>query len=312
MGYYVPQTLQKLNNWALWRLEGTKKAPYSVKYNGKIGVNKPYLWGSYGAAVQKLQYTDDYNGLGFLFTEKCGLVFIDLDHCINEAGELSPFASNVIGAFSGTYIEYSQSGSGLHIICKGNIPIDGTKIDKYGIELYKNKHYIAFTGNAYEASEPTNKQAELNKLCNFLNITKKERAQISTPEPIRTAADDEIIERASNSKRNGAQFQALWAGQWQGAYTTQSHADMRLISLLWYYSGDAAQVARLFLASGLADRKKAQRTDYIQRTIEAAAAHTPTIYQQQTRRRSKPAAPAEQPKTYTKEAETSIDGMKVY
>lgn len=311
MGYYVPQTLQKLNNWALWRLEGTKKAPYSIKYNGRIGVNKPYLWGSYGAAVQKLQYTDDYNGLGFLFTEKCGLVFIDLDHCIDESGELSALASNIIGAFSGTYIEYSQSGRGLHIICKGNIPIDGTRIDKYGIELYKNKHYIAFTGNAYEASEPANKQKELDKLCSFLNITRQTEREQITPEPIRAAADDEIIRRAEKGA-NGEQFRALWAGEWQERYKTQSNADMRLIALLWYYSGNAEQVARLFLMSGLADRKKAQRTDYIQRTIEAAAANTPTIYQQQTRHRSKPAASAKQPKTYTKEAETSIDGMKVY
>lgn len=271
MGYYVPQTLQNFNNWVLWRLEDGKKKPFSAKYNGLASVCKPYQWASYGAALQKLEYTDDYNGLGFVFSENCGLVFIDLDNCIDEdSGELSSFASNIIGAFSGTYIEYSQSGRGLHIVCRGKIPA-AYKSEK--IELYSSARYMAFTGNAYEAAEPADKQAELNKLCNYFQITKKEQpAQLTEAQPI-TAADNEIL-RMAEQGANGAQFRALWAGEWRGAYKTQSNADMRLIALLWYYSGNAEQVARLFLASGLADRKKAQRADYIQRTIEAAARNT--------------------------------------
>lgn len=286
MGYFVPQTLQKFNNWALWRLDGKQKIPYSAKYNGKASVNKPQQWASYGAALEKLQYTDDYRGLGFLFTEKCGLVFIDLDHCIDEdSGELTAFASNIVEAFSGTYIEYSQSGSGLHIICKGNIPIDGTRIDKYGIELYKNKHYIAFTGNAYEASEPTNKQAELNKLCNFLNITKKEQpAQIRAEQDI-TADDQEVIKRCEKWK----DFQQLY---YYGAHSftkdsgelDESRADYRLcFILLSCCNGNREQAERLFMQSRLAEREKCRRADYISRTMEAAARNLPAADQKPQR-----------------------------
>lgn len=269
MGFYVPKTLQSFNNWVLWRLEDGKKKPFSAKYNGLASVAKPFQWASYGAALEKLQYTDDYNGLGFVFTEACGLVFIDLDHCINEdSGELSEFARNIVGAFAGTYIEYSQSGSGLHIVCKGTIPA-AYKSEK--IELYNAGRYMAFTGNAYEAAEPTNKQAELNRLCSFYNITKREPAEIEA-QPI-TAADSAIIQKASTGG-NGANFRALYAGQWQGQYKTQSNADMRLIALIWYYSRNYEQTRRIFLSSGLGQREKAAREDYIQGLIETAARNT--------------------------------------
>lgn len=272
MGFYLPKTLQSFDNWVLWRLENGKKKPYSVKYNGLASVAKPYQWSSYESARLKFKYTEpEYNGMGFVFTEDCGLVFIDLDHCINEdSGELTSFANNIVNAFSGTYIEYSQSGAGLHIVCKGTIP---AAYKGKNIELYSSLRYMAFTGNAFEAAEPTDKQKELNRLIAFYDIKKREPEQIDA-QPI-TAADDEIIRKAS-SGGNGENFRALYAGEWQGKYKTQSNADMRLVALIWYYSRNYEQTRRIFLASGLGQREKASREDYIQGLIETAAKNTPT------------------------------------
>ena len=197
MGYFVPATLQKFNNWVLW---DKSKRPFSAKYNGLASPVKPNQWASYERALAKLQYTDDYNGLGFIFSENCGLVFIDLDNCIDEeTGELTAFASGIVEAFKGTYIEYSQSGSGLHIVCKGTIPEAFNKRNGFPIEIYSTARHMAFTGNAYEAKEPADRQKQLDELCARFNITKRESTASAEHQPI-TAADKDVIKRCEKWK----------------------------------------------------------------------------------------------------------------
>lgn len=271
MGFYLPKTLEKRNNWVLWKLENGKKKPYSAKYNGLASVAKPYQWSDFWRAANKLENTgEEYNGLGFVFTLSCGLVFIDIDSCIDEDGEPNEFASEIIELFKGSYIEYSQSGKGLHIVCRGSIP---AAYKGKEIELYNCDRYMAFTGNAYEANEPQQAQAALDKLCKRFDIKEKQEA---APQSKRITADDwEVLQRLQRGK-NGAEFKRLYS---KGKYHYRkedgapdaSKADMRLIALLWYYSGNAEQVERLFLSSALAAREKAQRHDYIQRTIARAA-----------------------------------------
>ena len=264
MGVYIPKALQRLDNWVLWRLENGKKKPYSARYDGLASVAKPYQWSDYESARTKLQHTD-YNGLGFVFSAGCGLVFIDLDNCIDSSGEPNGFASEIIELFSSSYIEYSQSGNGLHIVCKGVIP---AAYKSEQIELYSSGRYMAFTGDCYTANEPQDAQAALDTLCKRFNITAQDQRPQIKEKPV-AGSDKAIIDKAQRGK-HGAQFRRLWAGDWSN-YETQSQADMRLIALLWYYSGNVEQVARLFQASGLAQRDKAQREDYIKRTIETAA-----------------------------------------
>ena len=82
-------------------------------------------------------------------------------------------------------------------------------------------------------------------------------------------ADGEVIERASRA-RNGDRFAALWAGEWQGRYGSQSEADLALASMLSFWcDGDGARVDRLFRQSGLY-REKWDRADYRGWTLERA------------------------------------------
>ena len=72
--------------------------------------------------------------------------------------------------------------------------------------------------------------------------------------------------------RNGADFAALWRGEWEGRYPSQSEADLALCGALAFWTGrDAGRVERLFQLSGLM-RPKWERDDYRQRTIDAAIA----------------------------------------
>lgn len=284
MGYYVPNTLKRAKAWVLWKLEDGKKKPYSANYNGLASTTKAHTWATYSKALTKLQYTgDEYNGLGFVFTEGSGLVFIDLDHCIDEWGELSAFAEEVLALFPATYTEYSQSETGLHIVARGNVP-RAYKSDR--IEIYSSGRYMAFTGNAHTAAEPAPAQEALDTLIERYGLREAEKPEPAAYSAQIRASDQDIIARAERGG-NGKTFSQLWAGNWS-EYKSQSEADLRLISILLYYSGNVEQVERLFLASGLGDRPKAQQGEYLRRTIQKAAENV-----------KRPTEPNTAPRTYT-------------
>lgn len=280
MGFYVPQTMQKAKRWILWRLEDGKKKPYSANYDGLASTTRANTWSNYGKALNKYEYSD-YNGLGFVFAEGDGLIFIDLDHCITEAGEITEFAKEILDLFPNTYAEYSQSGNGIHIVCRGTIP-RAYKSDK--IEIYASGRYMAFTGNAHTAAEPLNCQASIDELCNRFNITASNAPKPYTVTPP-TATDNDIIKRAENGG-NGKEFSDLY---YKGIYSykkadgtpDQSRADLRLISLLVYYAATDEQIHRLFSDSILGQRNKAT-SDYIQRTINKAREYTKPLTRQNT------------------------------
>ena len=222
MGFYVPQTMQKTKRWILWRLEDGKKKPYSANYDGLASSTKTHTWSHYKKALNKYEYSD-YNGLGFVFAEGDGLMFIDLDDCITEAGELTDFAKEILNLFPNTYAEYSQSGNGIHIVCRGII----------------SGRYMAFTGNAYNAIEPQNCQMAIDELCKRFNITASNASRrFEVIPPI--ATDRDILKRAE-SGGNSIEFSDLY---YKGVYSykkvngtpDQSRADLRLISLLVYYA----------------------------------------------------------------------------
>lgn len=266
MGFYVPQSMKNAKRWILWRLEDGKKKPYSANYDGLASSTNANTWAYYDKALKKLEYSD-YNGLGFVFAEGDGLVFIDLDNCVNEAGELTDFAESIINLFPDTYTEYSQSEQGLHIVAKGTIPRN-YKSEK--IEIYSNRRYMACTGNAYTVADLKPSQAAIDELCKRLNIA---ASAVQIEHRPLTVNDSDIINKAKRGG-NGKEFTLLWAGQWERKYKSQSEADLRLISILYYYSGNAEQVERLFKNSGLGQRDKGQNSDYVQRTIQKAAKNT--------------------------------------
>ena len=276
MGYYVPETMRTADRWGLWRLEADKKIPYSAKTAKRASPTDRNAWTDYEATVTTLK-NGDFDGLGFAIFPEDRIVFIDLDNCIMEDGEPSAFAESILSLFPGTYTEYSQSENGLHIIARGVMPknhrvkfFDEKK--NCVMEVYSGGRYIAFTGNAYTAAEPAEAQAAIDELCSRHNITAApdDAATPYTPQPLRHE-DEEILQRASQSERNGADFALLWRGSWAEKYGSQSEGDYRLLEILYFYSRNEEQTARLFMQCPLADRPKAHRGDYIRRTIKAIA-----------------------------------------
>ena len=90
-------------------------------------------------------------------------------------------------------------------------------------------------------------------------------------------SDDEILSKAPEAV-NGSKFSRLFGGDWSG-YQSQSQADQALFDILAFYCRcDADQMDRLFCLSGLANREKAKRTDYRNRTIRKAIADCREVY----------------------------------
>ena len=52
----------------------------------------------------------------FVLGEDYPLRVLDLDHCINDDGNLTPLALRIVSRCEGAYIETSVSGTGLHIL----------------------------------------------------------------------------------------------------------------------------------------------------------------------------------------------------
>ena len=140
---YLPEEMKVLKRFVGWRredLEGkVAKLPFSLLDGQANNWNKANRWLTFEDAQNKNRY------LGFVLVEDDKIVCVDLDNAIVD-GRLSSMAEEIIKEFSGTYMEVSQSGRGIHIFASGTIP-DNLNLSSRGIELYMNNRYIALIGN---------------------------------------------------------------------------------------------------------------------------------------------------------------------
>lgn len=93
--------------------------------------------------------------------------------------------------------------------------------------------------------------------------------------------DDGVIAHAMASE-SGDKFKALYEGNWEEGYDSQSDADMAFVSMLCFWCGNVEeQIDRIFRSSGLMrdkwDRKTGDAT-YGQITIRNAIATNSAIY----------------------------------
>lgn len=279
----VPEEMKKLKRWVLW-----KKKPLENGHATKIPVNAmngygaksndSTTWTTFEEAKKKIEYYN-CNGLGFMLGN--GYFGVDIDHALDNQELISEFTGKLK-----SYTEVSQSGEGLHIICKGVLPQGARR--KGNIEMYDSVRFFAMTGNvpddckAYGLNDGTEAIKPLYE--KYLGEHKKEVPQgayvftresvpSSVPNGMALLRDDELIAEATSSK-NGTLFSALYYGQWDGLYKSQSDADLAFCSLLAFWANkDTRQMDRIFRQSGLYrdkwEQKRGQYT-YGEMTISKA------------------------------------------
>jgi hypothetical protein len=276
----IPTRLHGFRNWVLWRAEWNAKAerwekiPVNPLTGGNASSTDPSTWSDFPTVIDaalRLKL-----GIGFIVTLETGLVFGDLDHCIDPAsGRLTPEAAEIVNLIN-SYAEISPGGEGLRFIVEAKKP--GTLCKRGWIELYDRARLLTITG-AHLPGTPTTielRLAELDALYERVFADKEHaRATKTTAGNGRSLADHELLERAFKA-RNGDKLRGLLDGDLNG-YPSASEADSAAAFLLAFWTQDFEQILRIIRGSRL-NREKWQRADYAERTIGAALANVRETY----------------------------------
>jgi hypothetical protein len=94
-------------------------------------------------------------GVGFVFTENDPFFFIDIDHCYDPATQQwNAISMELIGTFSGACMEWSQSGTGVHIFGTYTESFEHScKNTELNIEKYKSKRFAVLSGQEIYAGQ---------------------------------------------------------------------------------------------------------------------------------------------------------------
>lgn len=269
----IPNELKGYRQWVTWAYEnedGEKKPTkvlYNPFYNGHAAVDKPDTWISFDDAVSAVANSPErWAGIGFVLTENDPFAFIDLDstkHLPNH-DELLERQQHVYGTFD-SYAEWSPSGAGLHIITKGSVE-RGRK--RHQIEVYSNLRYMTMTGNVFHDAPIIDEDIKLKALWHQMGGAASGNERTPTYQ-LQTTEDAVILERMFAGP-GGEKRRDLVEGRWQRHFATWSEADQALFNNLVFYTKNKEQILRMFHASQLANRKKAHRVDYLERTLSLA------------------------------------------
>jgi putative DNA primase/helicase len=144
----IPEVLKIRPQWVVWRAVGEKpdKVPYSARTGRKASSTDLMTWSTFEEAVEVYEQ-DDYAGLGFVFSSGDPYTGVDLDGCVDENDQIVPWALEIARYLDG-YTELSATGSGLHIIVRGDVP----NRRKGDIEVYSSKRFFTVTGHVVEVA----------------------------------------------------------------------------------------------------------------------------------------------------------------
>ena len=265
----IPQELRKLKQWGLFELKWVEARKKNTKipinpYDGSAGKsNDPSTWSDFDTAMRALNDVERADGLAFYFAN--GYVGLDIDHIDSNledwrAGDNDP--NNLVNKFQdltdNTYMEVSQSGTGIHAIFKGKIP--GKRRRKGNYEMYQTGRFFALTGNNI-IPDPTIKSMsddEMKTLYEFL-FGKDNIVQLHSESDNITPVDlsvAEIIKRAESSAKTGTRFTMFMKGGWEQFYSSHSEADMAFANDLAFWTGrDFHKMDTIFRNSSLMREK---------------------------------------------------------
>lgn len=295
----VPPELKLREQWVTWRYElrhNNKKT--KVLYNPRTGRRASSTdrdtWCLFIEALKAYE-SGRYDGIGFVFAKEDPYAGIDLDKVRDpHTGAVAEWATEWVGTFDG-YAEVSPSGSGLHIIVRGQAP--DRKNQTAGVEAYSTKRFFTFTGEAISTiREISERQDVLDRFCEKFFPTKR---HVRSPEPKAGSErqpvdidDRELLERARAARGGvGERFAAFYD---QGDFLEHaSHSEARheLLKYLAFWTGwDAERMSRLYEGSALYQipgyaKKWARLGD---RECQRAISATPRAYRQEARHSKEP------------------------
>ena len=212
-------------------------------------------------------------GIGIVLgkTSKGVLCGIDIDGCIDEQGIIHPEAQKIINAFD-SYIEFSPSGKGVHILLYAKKKGKKCKINNLnwckGLEVYDNNRYFTLTGNCINNSVIQNRQKELDIF--YDKYFKGDEVTKITLPNVRHVTDEEFL-------KTGLQKDKVLISYFNGNRPNgnESSDDIGFMAKLMFWTNYNKDLAiKTFIDSPYAQqkdeihKKKMLRKDYLMRTAQ--------------------------------------------
>ena len=254
----LPREMTSLPQWVCWKREKDTKVPCRCDGKGRASSTDPATWAKFDDAVYG---ADDFDGVGFVTCKDCGIILLDLDHCIDADGEVGGWAKEILSAVN-SCTEISPSGRGYHCYFSGKLPGPSKKAGD--AEIYDCGRYFTVTGRAdpnYSAPFRRLTDEETARAYALVLARKPEKPGPANPItaalPIAQAPrrvngnGHDLLERMFSAK-NGAAIQALYNGDTSAHGGDDSAADMALCAHLAFWTArDALEIDRLFRQSKL-------------------------------------------------------------
>ena len=274
----VPEELEELSQWVLWRLEMRDDKPTKVPYNAEIqqraSITDSNTWCSFSTVCATFaENSKKYAGIGFVFSADDPYVGIDFDDCL-EDGELKSWAQELVDLMQPTYAEVSPSGNGIKMWVRADKTRSGNRkpVGDGGIEIYDHGRFFTVTGELFgQTTTIAENQDGLDQL--MQKVWPKPKTKPQQKPQVMKLDDSALLDIAMKNDK----FSGLWFGNWESNidsynanYSSQSEADLALCAkLAFYWGNDFNAIDRMFRRSGLY-RPKWDRGDYRLMTIDKA------------------------------------------
>lgn len=299
----IPLEIKKTRRWVGYRVEerGGKqtKVPYDAIFGKWAKSNDPSTWTTFSLAISgAVKY--GFDGIGFMLGKDTETdthyLGIDLDN--HDEPDFQEIAKDFIDTLN-SYTEYSHSGKGIHIICKGKKPVGRCR--KANIEMYDNGRFFTMTGNVIKNLPIAQRDQEVYSLWEkyiedkdhplelnsafaddgVVVFGKNYRAVTIEKDPLSAnMSDHELMDKIRNS-RYGQEFNALYNGDMSAYGNDHSKADFALCKILAFWTGcDRVQMDRIFRGSALIREKWDQKRSETNRngvTLSAGTFGSQTI-----------------------------------
>lgn len=280
----IPLELKQTRRWVGYKIENRDgkdtKVPYNAINGYKSQSNNPATWTTFRVALLgQIKY--GFNGIGFMLGEFDGVRYfgVDLDnHELSDGTkpmsvkEFEEFTNRIVHSLN-SYAEYSHSGEGVHIICKGNLP-EGRRKSQH-VEMYDKGRFFTMTGKTILNVPIQDRTEEVKPVWEeFLkreeddivevDITKRSggvyfgdtvRERTVTVSSSSRLTDSEVLDKMFSSS-NGTALNRLYNGDISAYQDDHSRADMAFCQTLAFWTNnDKDQMDRIFRSSGLMRKK---------------------------------------------------------
>lgn len=262
---YIPNELKMNALWCGWKLTDKGKEPFNLATGYHAKSNDESTFSTYPVLLNNihkyLMFDGDkqIGGIGLGIFR--GYSAVDIDHCVDENGNISDMAQDIIN-YCGSYTEFSPSKTGIRIIFKTQVKID------------KDNYYINNRDNGLEIyiSDNTNK---------FVSITGNKLSGDSINEVDITYILDKYMKKGqfniNKVLEKDDKLKELWNNKAPGSGSNESELDMELICKLAYYlKNNEQEIKKYFELSPYYQskdkdhKKKWNNGDYALRTIRNA------------------------------------------